>query len=130
MIEKLLDYLYATDKAPSIPKDDVFSSILLREKIGGTIIPSGLSVPHSRHNDFDGFIVVLGTPGAQIFQDGFEIRLMALMLSSPGGGPYYLPTVSSLTRLSMDKDFFSSLCGAKTPEDLLDMIRGRDLVLM
>ena len=127
LITKLLDKVYDVHQDFSFPKNDVLGFLFNREHIGGTTLPSGLSVPHSRLGDFDGFIFALATPGAPIFHEGVQIRLMALMLSSLTGGPYYLPTVAALTKISMDGEYFQRLSGADNAGDFLSIINEKNL---
>jgi PTS system nitrogen regulatory IIA component len=126
LIVSLIERIYGSGAEVPIPQNDLSDAVLLREKIGGTILPSGLAVPHARLPAYEGFILTLGAPSKPIFHEGFQIRLMALMISSQSGGPYYLPAIAALTRISRDSDFLSRLCKAENPEDLICIIRERD----
>ena len=126
LISKLLTRIYDAGLAPPFPFDEVLGKIYMREEIGGNLLPSGLSVPHARLGNYEGFILAMGTAIEPIFYDGIQIRLMSLMISSQSGGPYYLPTLAELTKLSRDGEYFSRLCSAETPDDLIEIIRERD----
>ena len=126
LISKLLDQVYNAGKAPPFPPAEVMSKIKIREGIGGTLLPSGLSVPHARLKGYEGFIVALGTSSKPLFHDGIQIRLMALMISSQSGGPLYLPSLAAFTKLSRDGQYFSRLCGAESPERLFSIVLERD----
>ena len=130
LITILSERLYYNDKNPPLPHAEVLGKIKTREEIGGTLLPSGLSVPHARIMDYEDFIIVMGTSKEPLFHDKTQIRLMALMISSQSGGPYYLPTLAVLAKITRDEDFFSRLCAADTPEDFLHILKERDMELV
>ena len=130
LISIVLEKIYSTGKGFPLPQEDVLKTIYLREKIGGTMLPSGLSVPHARLQDYEGFVLALATPTESIIHDGIQIRLMAIMLSSQEGGPYYLPCLAALTKLSRDLEHFSRLCDTEKSEDLISVIKERDPELL
>ena len=126
LISALLEQVYCTDCKPPFPIKDVMSKIQMREEIGGTLLPSGLSAPHARLRDYEGFVIAIGTPAETISQGNIQIKMMALMISSQSGGPYYLPTLASLAKLSRDREYFSRLCIAENRERFFDILRERD----
>ena len=129
LISKLVELLYAKDNKPPLPLEEVLDRIKKREVIGGTLLPSGLSVPHARIIDYEDFVIVMGTPKEPIFQDKVQVRLMALMLSSQSGGPYYLPTLALLAKISRDEDFLPRLCGTNNAEEFINTLKERDAEL-
>jgi len=126
LITELLGQIYKTGREPPFPFDEVHGKIFLREEIGGTLLPSGLSVPHARLVGYEGFVLAVGTTVEPLFHNGIQIRLMALMLSSQSGGQYYLSTLAALTKLSRDGEYFSRLCSSQCQDDFIKIIRERD----
>jgi len=126
LIGKLLEQIYKTGREPPFSSDEVQKKVLMREEIGGTLFPSGLSVPHARLMDYEGFVLAVGTTVEPIIHDGIQIRLVALMLSSQSGGQYYLPTLAALTKLSRDGAYFTRLCSSESYDDFIKIIRERD----
>ena len=126
LIAEIVDRIYDTYRDIPVPKEELLNSIDIREKIGGTVLPSGLSVPHSRLKDYDEIVIALATPAEPIFHDGTQIRLMTLMLSSQSGGPYYLPAVATFTKISRDEDYFNRLCEAENLTAFLRILRERN----
>jgi len=126
LIKSIVDKVYSSGMEPPVSRDAILQTISIREQIGGTFLPSGLSVPHARLKDFEDFIVALGTPKEPLFHEGTQLRLMALMISSQSGGPLYLPVIAALTKISRDGKFLSSLCGAENAENLIGLLRERD----
>ena len=129
LITKLLERIYSTNQTLPISLDEVSRIINLREKIGGTILPSGLSVPHARLKDFDGFVLALGTPGKVLYQEEIQIQMMSLMITSQSGGQYYLPVLAALTKISRHHEYFARLCGAESPAELISILREQDAEL-
>ena len=126
LISKLTESIFRTDHDIPISQEDLLQAIFKREQIGGTSLPSGLSVPHSRLGNYEGFIFALGTSKEPLFNEGVQIKVMALMLSSQSGGPYYLPTVAALTKLSRDGEYFSRLSEAENKDDFIRILMERD----
>ena len=130
LISILMDRIYSEEKMPELPQNEVQKMIDNREEIGGTLLPSGLSIPHARLKGYEGFILALATPAEPLFYGEAQIRLMALMLTSQSGGIYYLPTLAALTKISRDEGIMLSLNKAETPEDFIGIIKQNDLVLL
>jgi len=126
LISKLLDRIYATKHELPFLREEVLNSINIREQIGGTLLPSGLSVPHARLRDYDGIILAIGIPDQALFQGGHQIHMIALMITSQSGGQFYLPTLAALTKISRNRDFFSRLCGAGSSKDFFNILREND----
>lgn len=126
LINKLLARVYEAGLEPPFPMDEVLKKISMREEIGGTLLPSGLSVPHARLGNYEDFVLAIGTPAEPIFQGGIQIHLMAMMISSQSGGPHYLPTLAELTKLSRDREYFLRLCSVAHNDDFVQMILDRD----
>ena len=126
LIAELVDQIYLINKDIPLQREELLKSISMREQIGGTTFPSGLSVPHSRLKNYEDIVIAIATTCSPVFHDGIQIRLVALMLSSQTGGQYYLPAVAALTKISRDKDYFSRLSDADTPDDFLSILKERD----
>jgi mannitol/fructose-specific phosphotransferase system IIA component (Ntr-type) len=129
LIEKLVKRVYDTGWKLPIPKEKLLETIYLREHIGGTVLPSGLSIPHARLNIFEDFIFAIGTPSEPLFHEGINIRLTAMMITSQSGAPWYLAVLAALTKLSRDEEYFSRLCGAENSGDFLNILGERDVAL-
>ena len=126
LIKGIVEKIYSEGMEPPISKDVLLQAILKREQIGGTFLPSGLSVPHARLKDFESFILALGTTKETLFYEGTRLRLMALMISSQTGGLHYLPVMAALTKISRDSEFLSRLCGAENAGDFIGLLREKD----
>jgi PTS system nitrogen regulatory IIA component len=125
-----LEKIYETGEKFPLSMEEVLQAMNVREKIGGTMLPSGLSIPHTRLKDYEGFVIALATPSEPIFYEGIQVRLMSMMLTSQQGGPHYLPCLAVLTKLSKDSKLFSRLCKEEDPEKFLLIIKENDLILL
>jgi len=130
LISSIVKKIYSAGMEPPVTKDILLQAISKREQIGGTLLPSGLSVPHARLNDFEGFVMALGTTKEPLLCEGTQLRLMALMISSQSGGPYYLPAVAALTKISRNTEFLSLLSRAENTESFISLMKEKDLQLM
>ena len=126
LILKLVDRVYDTGREFPLPRQDLLNTIYMREKIGGTMLPSGLSVPHARLKNYEDFVLAIGLPVEPPAHEGLQIYLSALMITNQSGGPYYLLVLAALTKISRDKEYFLRLCGAENPGDFISIIRERD----
>jgi len=129
LIATLVERIYAAGREVPLAQKDVLNIISMREKIGGTLLPSGLSIPHARLQNFEGFVLALATPAAPLFFESSQIRMMALMITSQSGAPWYLSVLAALTRISKNQEYFSRLCGADNPENFIRILRERDTEL-
>jgi len=129
LISKLVECIYGTGREFPFSQSDLLETIHKREQIGGTLLPSGLAIPHARIKDFEDFVFSLATPAQPLFHEGQEIRLASMMITSQSGGAWYLAVLAALTKTSRDAEFLSRLCGAETPEDFISILRERDPVL-
>ena len=129
LIDTLVGRIYQENPAFSIPQKDVLNSIAIREQIGGTLLPSGLSIPHARLKNYDGFIIALGTPKEALYCGEQQIRMMALMITSQSGIPWYLSALAAISKISRNSEYFSHLCAADTTDDFFSILAGNNPVL-
>jgi len=129
LISKLVERIYNTRQDLPFHQEELLNVINKRELIGGTLLPSGLSVPHARLKDYDGFTVAIGIPGEPLLYEGNQIHMMTLMITSQSGGPYYLPVLAAFTKISKNREFFFRLCGAENFKDFINILREQDPVL-
>jgi len=122
LISILADKIYDSDVSLPVSKSNLIKIIHAREEVGGTLLPSGLSVPHARLKDYNDFVIAIGIPARPVFSEGLQIRMMALMVSSNTGGPHYLKSLAELTKISRNKDEFFRLCSAESPEEILKIL--------
>ncbi|NNM67137.1 MAG: PTS transporter subunit EIIA [Spirochaetales bacterium] len=98
-----------------------------RERLGGTTFPSRLFVPHARIPNFDDMIVALAVPREGFLSDGYEVRLVVLLLTSDSKPTIYLNTLSSFAKISMKKGVFEALLACKRPREVLRIVAAQHL---
>ena len=98
-----------------------------RERLGGTTFPSRLFVPHARIPNFDDMIVALAVPREGFLSDGYEVRLVVLLLTSDAKPTIYLNTLSSFAKISMKKGVFEALLACKKPHEVLRIVAAQHL---
>jgi len=126
LLAKLLRQIYDTGRELPLSQQDMLETVYMREQIGGTLLPSGLLIPHARIGGFDDFVFAAATPARPLFHAGQEIHLAAMMITSQSGGVWYLSALAALTRISRDSEFFLRLCGAENPHDFINILKERD----
>ena len=126
LIAELVGQIYRTGQEFPLSREKLLETIYTRERIGGTLLPSGLSIPHARLKNFDNFVVALATPARPLFYAEQEISLVAMMITSQSGGPWYLAALAALTKISRDMEYMSRLSEARTPRDFIDVLQERD----
>jgi mannitol/fructose-specific phosphotransferase system IIA component (Ntr-type)/CBS domain-containing protein len=130
--EELLESLFTAAGRAFQGKKNILSSfreaVAKREKEGGTVLPSGLAIPHARVYGFKDFLIVIGIPEKAIpSPDGnSEIRMMVLFLGSPATSHVYLNALAAFTEISMDEKFFKELC-ALSPVQFIQTIKERGI---
>ncbi|MCL2374298.1 MAG: PTS sugar transporter subunit IIA [Treponema sp.] len=129
LVADLVGRIYRSRGGFPLSQESLLETICAREHIGGTLLPSGLSVPHARLKGFDDFVIALATPALPLFYAGQEIRLAAMMITSQSGGRWYLTALAALTKISRDMEYLSRLCEAQTPEIFIGILRERDPLL-
>ena len=122
LISILIDRVYSVGLKLPLKREDLIKTIQAREEMGGTLLPSGLAIPHARLNAYEDFIVAIGIPAKAIYLEDHQIQMMALMISSQTGGSRYLNTLAELSKISRREDYFASLCEAENPEAFMDLL--------
>ncbi len=122
-IGELVDLLKANGEATDAKK--VLDSVLEREATRTTGIGSGLAIPHGKCMGVDHLVMAIGRPETPIdFQaiDGRPVSLIWLLASPPDKTGPHIHALARISRLmTMDK-FRQSLAGAKTSQEMFDLI--------
>ena len=103
----------------------VLDSVLDREATRTTGIGNGLAIPHGKCAGVDHLVMAIGRPGTPIdFQaiDGRPVNLIWLLASPPDKTGPHIHALARISRLmTMDK-FRLALAGAKTSQEIFDII--------
>ena len=124
VIEELLDAACATGKVTDRAK--ALQALLEREKLGSTGLEKGLAIPHARTNAVDGIVLAVGiAPDGVEFQaaDGNFSNLFFLLIASEAMTTTYIQILALIARMSQQESFRRNLLAAKTPGEVLDLVK-------
>lgn len=103
--------------------------ILAREALGSTAVGEGIAIPHAK-------VAAVKEPGlaAMVVPDGVDYKAfdgslshLIFMIAAPeGGADVHLEALSRLSTLLMDPDFKNDLLKAKSKEEFLQLIDGKE----
>ncbi|HRY29348.1 MAG TPA: PTS sugar transporter subunit IIA [Elusimicrobiota bacterium] len=127
VLEELCGLLSAANKLPD-PKQMV-SVLMEREALGSTGIGQGVAIPHGKVNSVTQQVAALGLSRRGVdFEalDGESVYIIFLLVAPLDAAGNHLKALAKISRLLKDKYFRQSLRDAKTPEDVLKIIREED----
>jgi PTS system nitrogen regulatory IIA component len=94
-------------------KETILEAVIEREKLGGSVMPSGLTILRARIPDFDDLLVGICVPKVPIPRDDSELKMLVLVLISRTASKLFVNVMSALTELPKDPGLFAELIGAK-----------------
>lgn len=107
-------------------KEEFLNALLEREGLATTGIGRGIAFPHARSASVEGIVVALArSDGGVEFDalDGKPVHLMFMMGTSPECVEEYLKVLARISRLLKKDQAKDALLTAKTPADVLRVIR-------
>ena len=107
----------------SLPVSDhslALDAVLEREKMGGTIVDSSISIPHAR---LKGLKTIELAVGIRSEAPKDQLRIFFLFLSSREDTKIHLLFLSSLSSLFQTEGFVDELLCLKAPHEILQKIR-------
>ncbi len=126
-ISELVDLLAANGQI-SDPKK-VLGSVLERESQRTTGIGNGLAIPHGKSNGTADLVMALGKAKQPIdFQaiDGRPVTWIWLLTSPPDKTGPHIHALARISRLMTIDKFRQALAGAKTAEEVFEIIRQQE----
>jgi len=124
-LRAMIEQLAEGGLLPSGLVEPVFEAVLARERLGSTAIGRGVAVPHARLEELDGIVVGFGYSSAGVeFRalDGEPVHEIFLVIASKDGAAEYLSVMEQVTRLVQNDDFRRFVAGARTAEEVMDLI--------
>lgn len=116
VVDLLLDEMFGHYQF-QLSKEQVRSAIAAREALKGTVFPTGLAVPHARIELFNDILIAVAALERPIVEDGVEIRLVVLILTSRTTSNLYLNCLAAFARISKDAALMDALCAADSSAD-------------
>lgn len=109
--------------------EELTKQILKRDDEVSTAVGDGVAIPHRLSDLVDRQILVFlrtEKPAAFSPPDGEPVRLLFLLLAPEGAVNDHLRTLSRLARLLHDATFRSALIDAKSGEEVVELLKGRE----
>lgn len=103
--------------------EDVLGAVRAREELGGTVFPTGLSVPHARIDLFNDILIGVATLKTPIEENGVEVRMVVLILTSKTTSNLYLNSLAAFAKLSQNQEMFAKILSSSSPSELLGVIQ-------
>jgi PTS system nitrogen regulatory IIA component len=85
-----------------------------RERLGGTILPTGIAVPHGRIEGFHDLLIGVWIPEKPFSEEGKTVRALFFSLTSKAGTALYLPVAAALAKFSQDEASLTGLQNARS----------------
>ena len=129
-IKELVDLLAANGEVQDAKK--VLDAVLERETTRTTGIGNGLAIPHGKCNGTDHLIMALGKAKTPIdFQaiDGRPVTWIWLLTSPPDKTGPHIHALARISRLMTIDKFRQALAGAKTPQEVFDIVQQQENAL-
>ncbi|OQY38651.1 MAG: hypothetical protein B6229_05490 [Spirochaetaceae bacterium 4572_7] len=108
--------LFDKKKILTASTDIVKTKTLDREKLGGTLLPPGIAMPHARVEGVDDLIIGVWVPPKPLETDDGIVKILFFFLTSIAGSSLYLPMLSSIAKSCMDDKFFNKLISSNKDE--------------
>ncbi|MCE5269848.1 PTS sugar transporter subunit IIA [bacterium] len=110
-------------------KDNAWYALLERERQGGTFLGEDVAIPHARIAGISRPLVALGVGKLDIHEreTGRNFRLMLLLLSPADNPNIHVATLGRISRMARDDQWRRIVLAAKSPEEVLRIIRSWDV---
>jgi PTS system nitrogen regulatory IIA component len=108
-------------KLTGLAPQQVFETLLRREKLGSTGLGQGIAIPHGKFPSLDrvyGLFARLATPVKFESVDDSPVDLVFLLLAPESAGADHLKALARISRLLRDADVVKKLRGTDNAEGL------------
>lgn len=127
VLEEMVDLLHSTGRIKS--RDAVLKAIVDRERIMTTGIGNGVAVPHCKTSAVDRLVAALGISREGIdFQspDDQPARLIFILVAEENNPGPHVRALARLAKLLSSREVRDALLAARSPEDLLQIVREKE----
>ncbi len=129
VIGELVDQLIKARKIKKDIREKVIRALIEREKRGSTGIGQGIAIPHARSDKIKNVVIAFGNSknGVEFNAlDGEVVYVIFLLMAPKESAGLHLKVLAKISRLLKDKFFRLALKEAKTPKELMKVIRKED----
>lgn len=130
-IEKLCRFLVKTNHLRSITFDDVYQSVIEREKMSSTALGRGLAVPHARipaNESLMGVVGILRKPVDFDAPDGRGADIICLVATPAGKENLHVKMLGAISTIFMkDRELHDKLVAARNPAEAYDLLQSGEV---
>lgn len=129
VIEELVDLLAVSTGAVK-DRDAVIKSVYDREELMSTGIGQSVGIPHAKTNAVDRLYAVFGKSESGVdfsSLDSKPVHLFFLLVASEDQSGPHVKALARISRLLKQSYFRQALLDAKTPQEVLTIIREEEL---
>jgi len=124
VIETLADLLDADGRLSD--RDSYVQAVYAREKdTGGTAMGMGIAIPHAKSSGVRTAGVAFGRPRAPLAYGEEEADLIFMIAAPEGEHNLHVKVLQQLARRLMHENFREGLRGARSPEEVVDLMRAQ-----
>lgn len=109
--------------------NEILETILEREKLGSTGIGQGIAVPHAKTDQIENLVGAVGISNSGISfdsLDGEPVNVIFLIIAPTKSIGLHLKALAKIARLLKNRTFRNALRNAKTPSEVLQIIKEDD----
>jgi len=109
--------------------NEILEAILEREKLGSTGIGQGIAVPHTKTDQIENLVGAVGISNSGISfdsLDGEPVNVIFLIIAPTKSIGLHLKALAKIARLLKNRTFRNALRNAKTPSEVLQIIKEDD----
>lgn len=124
ILNALIDLAATSDRVQD--KEKIREAIFEREKIMSTGVGSGFAIPHGKTDavtDIVGALAVTAQPIDYKSLDEQPVRIVFLLIGRDSMVGPHIKLLSRISRLMNKEEFRSRLLGARSPSEVLDILR-------
>lgn len=126
VIDKMLEQLIKARKLDKKNKSRLKKALLAREALGSTGIGQGVGIPHAKDDSLKKLVACCAiSPKGVDFAalDGEPVHIFFMLLAPKNAAGEHLKALARISRLVKDKFFRSTILHAKTPKNLIEIIK-------
>jgi len=109
--------------------EEILETVLDREKLGSTGIGQGIAVPHAKTDQIENLVGAVGISDTGISfnsLDGEPVNIMFLIIAPTKSIGLHLKALAKIARLLKNRTFRNALRSAKTPAEVINIIKEDD----
>lgn len=126
-----LSKLMETSPNISIVGNNVYKSLVEREKLGSTGIGKGVAIPHAKTESAKSLTIAFGVSKERIdfkSMDNEGVNIFFVFASPIKDSQIYLKVLARISRLIREESFRQGLLGCKTPNEVIEYINKKETV--